>query len=226
MEAEYDTRNVGLFPQIFKHEFGTNGEWPCATLASPWPEVRNNPPHPRRVDLFLPPRLPRSRGSSYGGHRAALAVRSWRATRRSRQRNNARLEGGGSCWSLSSLLDTRTRLRESCRTVLVPPENSERSQRVPPAGLSDLLQFEECSAGVPVLEHPESLPGALLQNHTDRVLEPLIVGGMACLEVVQRSQHVMVPARREREPRERRIDSPECAVRTVQIGRASCRERV
>lgn len=67
-----------------------------------------------------------------------------------------------------------------------------------------------------ILEKPASVLLALLEDHFDRVLEAVIVVRVARPEVVQRAQDVVVPARRKRESRQRRIHDFTRPVRTVE----------
>src|SRR5690242_14155477 len=90
--------------------------------------------------------------------------------------------------------------------LLAPTEHTQRSKRVPPAGLAHrLIERKGERLVVRVIEKPAavSLPPALdnLQSIADARVGP-DAGG---LEVVERTQNVVVVAGREREFQERRI---------------------
>lgn len=98
---------------------------------------------------------------------------------------------------------------------LPPTEHPQGPERIPPAGLADLLQFEERLAGMPILQDPSTIRAALPQHHADWIFEALIISCLACPKVVERPQNVVMPAGRKRKPRERRIDDVVGAMGTV-----------
>src|SRR5579885_791130 len=83
--------------------------------------------------------------------------------------------------------------------LLVPAQDTQRPQGVPPARPAvAVLKLEVDRAGMRVLQQPGAVglsPGA---EHRDRSLQPLVRHTADCTEVVEGAQNVVLPADRKR----------------------------
>src|SRR5712671_286706 len=96
-------------------------------------------------------------------------------------------------------------------SLVVPPEHTHRPQGVPPAWFAfALVHRKVLPAGMGILERPAAIRIALGLDQVDRLGQPLIGSGAGGAQIVETSEHVVVPVRRVGELREGRIDHLTC----------------
>src|SRR5437762_13671467 len=82
----------------------------------------------------------------------------------------------------------------------VPPEYTHRPERVPPARSALAFVHREMKpARVWILERPAAIGVALRLQEADRLRDPLVRSGACRAQIVETTEHVAVPAGRERE---------------------------
>src|SRR5262252_8913233 len=87
---------------------------------------------------------------------------------------------------------------ESGTSTGVPAEHAQGAQRVPPArSAQGLVQLDRHYAGILRLEGPASFGVALRRDQLDRLAHAFIWRGAGAAQVVEPTQHVVVPPRRE-----------------------------
>ena len=90
--------------------------------------------------------------------------------------------------------------RGSGSGLLVPAEDTQRPQRVPPAGPTvAVLEREVDLAGMRVLQQPGAIGLLLGSEQVDRFVHPRVRHIPGRAEVFEGAQHVVVPAGRKRE---------------------------
>src|SRR5215510_6553705 len=96
----------------------------------------------------------------------------------------------------------------AARGLLVPVEDTQRPQRVPPAGpIIAVLERKVDLPGMGVLQQPRAIGLLLGSEQINRFVHPRVRHIPDRAEVFEGTQHVVVPAGRKRELRseERRV---------------------
>src|SRR5213596_2382798 len=90
---------------------------------------------------------------------------------------------------------------------LVPPsQHPPGPKRVPAAGHTDPFQFEVGLALVAILQRPSAVLALAVADNLDRLGEAWVRARVDRLEIVQSTEDVVVPPRREGEGKEDRLD--------------------
>src|SRR5690606_6922937 len=110
------------------------------------------------------------------------------------------------CLAVYAAWSTRRERRSRVRG-LIPAQHAQRPERVPPARPAvPVLQLEMDLRPVRVLERPAPVVPASLSHELDGLGAPRVGGRAGRSEVLERSEHVVVPLRRKREQLPGRID--------------------
>src|SRR2546428_4074219 len=89
---------------------------------------------------------------------------------------------------------TEIRIRRQSRSLVVPAEYARRAEGVPPARSPLALVHREVQlAGMGIVESPAALRLALGLDQVDRLGHPLVPDGAGPAQVVETSEHVVVP---------------------------------
>jgi hypothetical protein len=97
---------------------------------------------------------------------------------------------------------TEIRTRRQSRSLVVPAEDAHGAKGVPPARFPlALVDREVHLAGMGILDGPAALRVALGLDQIDRLGQPLIRDSAGRAQVVETSEHVVVPLSREGELR-------------------------
>src|SRR5579864_3600589 len=82
--------------------------------------------------------------------------------------------------------------------LAIPPlEHSQRAERVPTAGRPHSLHFEVSLALVAVLQRPAAIFEPRVANDFDSIGKARIAGAVHGLEIIERPQNIVMPARRK-----------------------------
>jgi hypothetical protein len=131
------------------------------------------------------------------------------------------LETSGLRFQKYSMIDTKVNWLQPaslyCARPLVPPlQHAQRAERIPAAGGADAFELEPSLALVAVVERPAAVLALCAADNVDCFAEALVARRARGLEIVERAEDVVVPARWEGELKENRLDDFARAMRAKQ----------